>query len=72
MGLFHAGLQSEVVNGPTSTASSYGPGQPPFRWSQNATINNTSHVGMPDEFAFVFERAGPEWTDDDHHHDDNE
>ena len=34
-------LKSEVVNGPSSTASSYGPGQKPFRWSENPSLDNT-------------------------------
>jgi len=34
-------LQSEVVNGPSSTASSYGPGQKPFRWSDYPTLDNS-------------------------------
>ena len=55
-------LQSEVVNGPTSVASSFGPGQPPFRWSENPAFENMSHVGMPDAFGFVFETVEPQWT----------
>ena len=33
-------LESEVVNGPTSTASSYGPGQPPFSWKNTVSYDN--------------------------------
>eukprot|EP00656_Telonema_subtile_P008417 TRINITY_DN1392_c0_g1_i1.p1 TRINITY_DN1392_c0_g1~~TRINITY_DN1392_c0_g1_i1.p1 ORF type:complete len:578 (-),score=100.78 TRINITY_DN1392_c0_g1_i1:111-1844(-) len=55
-------LESEVVNGPTSTFSSYGPGQKPFSWTETGGFGNTSHVGMPDTFDFVFETITPQWT----------
>jgi hypothetical protein len=55
-------LRSEVVNGPTSTASSYGPGQTPFQWSTTRALDNKSHVGQPDAFDFVFEEIEPKWT----------
>jgi hypothetical protein len=53
-------LESEVVNGPTSTFSSNGPGQSPFAWSeQKGFFMNMSHQGMPDVFNFTWERKTP-------------
>lgn len=43
--------ESHVVNGPTSTASSFGPGQAPFTWSQFPDI---SIIGQPTTFNFTF------------------
>ena len=57
-------LESEVVNGPTSTFSSGGPGQKPFSWTEAAAFANMSHVGMPDKFDFVFQTIKPSWTPD--------
>ena len=59
---------SEVVNGPTSTASSFGPGQPPFEWKQFPATNETEktgyplHVGQAERFDFVFEVDEPAWS----------
>ena len=57
-------FESEVVNGPTSTFSSFGPGQKPFRWSESPAFANMSHEGQPDLFDFVFQPIKPAWTDD--------
>ena len=44
-------FESHVVNGPTSTASSYGPGQPPFSWDQFPDMHM---IGQPTVFNFTF------------------
>ena len=51
-------FEAEVVNGPTSTNSSYGPGQAPFDWRK---FPKSPHMGQPTVFDFVFESAGPSW-----------
>ena len=58
---FHA-MRTEAVNGPTSTFSSNGPGQPPFSWDQfPANSSNFSHVGQAERFDFVFDTIMPDW-----------
>ena len=55
-------LTTHVVNGPTSVASSNGPGQTPFRWSQFGAANkNNSRVGQLEEFATEWDTVTPDW-----------
>ena len=50
-----------AVNGPTSIASSKGPGQTPFSWREFPSTVNNSHVGQPEVFDFAFDAITPAW-----------
>jgi hypothetical protein len=49
-------LEADVVNGPSSTASSTGSTNPPFTWRPGDGL----HAGLPETYDFPFVHAAPE------------